>query len=441
MNAHTPDSLNTDPVLADKANDQPAPATAEADNALQAQVATALHNAGLTSEVLAALQQRAMRKRDAAPAQRHRPGFALLALWLAVGAVVGGIVEYKFNLFGLLRGDTPASPAAALAPVESSPQPDPTQLNLFDTSEALAAAIEFASQSVVSITAERSSVGPRHRDTLIQSQGSGVFVRVDNDTAYAVTNSHVVNGFPAIWINWRDYTVEARRVGIDPATDLAVIAVRLADLPVRPTACVFADSELVRQGHLVVAIGTPSGYRNSASLGIISALDRGGDPRTLYGYADDLQTSAPINKGSSGGPLVDIRGRVVGINTWKVENSEGLGFAIPSYLVQRVARDLIAEGEVRRAALGILPKEMNEVGIAQALGPGVWVDYVAPDTPAAKAGLQPHDIIRSIDDVPIRTVLKLKTLIAHHYPGDHINIVICRGGVEMTISVMLGLAQ
>lgn len=421
------------PTLSDAGPAGDAPETPAADlhgpDDVRAEVRAVLADAGL-------LRADGSLRLPSRPRARH--GISLLLLWLMVGVIVGGIVEYKFNVFGLMRGDAPALPAAAIQPV-LTPQPDPTQLNLFDTSEALATAIEFACQSTVSITAEG-----RNPDTgigMIRSQGSGVVVRVDTERAYIVTNSHVIRDFTRISCTWRDYEVNAERVGTDPATDLAVISLRLGDLPVQPKAAVFADSELVKPGHLVVAIGSPSGFRNSATLGIVSALDRTGSEERASGYADDLQTSAPINRGSSGGPLVDIRGRVVGINTWKIENSEGLGFAIPAYLVQRVASDLIERGEVRRAALGITIKELNEVGLAQELGPGVLVRAVSSGTPAQDAGMQEADIILAIDDVPVHSVRKLKTLIAHHYPGDHITIVIRRAGKVITLPVRLGLLQ
>jgi serine protease Do len=276
-----------------------------------------------------------------------------------------------------------------------------------------------------------------------ESSGSGVIVDSDG---YVVTNAHVVLGAHHI-----DVSVTARAttdlpdghrhfegkiVGVDRETDLAVLKIDAQKLPVLS----FLDSEKLRQGQLVVALGSPLGLENSLTVGYISAPVRHLRPDHPMYY---IQTDAAINPGNSGGPLLDVTGHIAGINTLILSQSggsEGIGFAIPSNLVQRVYQQLRAEGRVRRGATGIVPDEINSV-LAAALGiehhSGVILSDVYPHSAADTAGLEQGDIVRAVDGKPVRETLQLSTAIFQHTIGDEIVFDIQRGKEQLQKKVIL----
>jgi serine protease Do len=258
-----------------------------------------------------------------------------------------------------------------------------------------------------------------------QAFGSGFVI---DPAGYVVTNNHVVEGAGEIKVTLNDGTEYAATVkGRDPATDLALLEVE-ADRPL--PAVSFGDSSRVRVGEWVVAVGNPFGLGGSATAGIVSA--RGRDIRS--GPFDDyLQIDAPINMGNSGGPVFDMRGEVIGINTAIFSpngGSVGIGFAIPASLAQPVVAELRAAGEVRRGWLGVEVQDLDP-GAAQSLGledaRGALVARVVPDSPAAKAGVRPGDVIVSFGGQAVGRIKDLTRLVAAT-GEDEVRIEVWRGG-------------
>lgn len=279
--------------------------------------------------------------------------------------------------------------------------------------------------------------------------GSGVIV---DPAGYIVTNAHVVRGAHTIRVSLphaavttdgsagtnparrRERTVPATIVGVDRESDLAVIKVEAEKL----TALELGDSSKLRQGQFVVAMGSPLGLRNSMSFGIVSALRRQLKPEDPMYY---IQTDASINPGNSGGPLLDLDGRVVGINTMIITQSggsEGIGFAIPSRMVDKIYHELRKSGHVHRGSIGVLPQTIDE-GIAAGLGLkqdwGVILSDVKPDSAAAAAGLEPGDVVVSVDGEEIRNARDLSSAIFRHAEGDRLKMEVQRDGTTQSLTV------
>ncbi|WP_103027783.1 trypsin-like peptidase domain-containing protein [Salinibacter altiplanensis] len=271
-----------------------------------------------------------------------------------------------------------------------------------------------------------------------QNLGSGVVISPEG---YVVTNSHVVEGADRIQVRLTDKRqFEARVVGTDSSTDLAVIKVNGEDLPVVP----FGDSDQVQVGDWVVAVGNPLQLTSTVTAGIVSALGR--QLRIIedqFRIENFIQTDAAINPGNSGGALVNLRGELVGINTAIASRSrrtEGYGFAIPSALVERVITDLIAYGEVRRGYLGvsILPVDADraeEIGLRDIRG--VYLEEIQPGSAADQAGLQGGDVVVSIGGRPVNAPNDLQSLIARRRPGDTVAVEVWRDGTARTFGVEL----
>ncbi|MFM8354176.1 MAG: trypsin-like peptidase domain-containing protein, partial [Gammaproteobacteria bacterium] len=230
-------------------------------------------------------------------------------------------------------------------------------------------------------------------------------------------------------------TLKAEMVGTDPRVDLAV-------LKVQPDALVeigFANSAQARVGDFVVAIGNPFGLNQTVTSGIISALGRSG--LGIEGYEDFIQTDASINPGNSGGALVDLGGRLIGINTAILApagGNVGIGFAIPANMVRAIMGELIAHGEVRRGFLGLTVQGLNP-DLAEAFGvenrDGVVVVEIQPDGAAARAGLRPGDIIVRVDDQPIRRVTEFDGQAALMFVGERVAIEVLRDGQPRTLTL------
>ena len=235
---------------------------------------------------------------------------------------------------------------------------------------------------------------------------------------------------------------QAEVVGTDPATDIALIKIPAEDLNALP----LADSDKLRVGDFVVAIGNPFGLGQTVTSGIVSALSRSG--LGLEGYEDFIQTDASINPGNSGGALVNLRGELVGINTaiFSPQNSGniGIGFAIPSNLVQQVTDQLLEHGEVRRAYLGVQMQDITPE-LAQAFdieySRGAIVTKVAPDSAAEKAGLQVGDIVTAVDGVSLKNAANLRNAIGLVLVGKTIELDILRDGKARTIKATVTESQ
>jgi serine protease Do/serine protease DegQ len=270
-----------------------------------------------------------------------------------------------------------------------------------------------------------------------RSAGSGVVV--DAEQGYIVTNNHVVQRADEIAVTLSDgRSLSATLVGADEQVDLAVLKVDPDDL----TEIRFANSDDARVGDFVVAIGNPFSLSQTVTSGIISALGRSG--LGIEGYEDFIQTDASINPGNSGGALVDLRGRLLGINTAIIAPSGGnvgIGFAIPSNMVQAIMRELIEEGEVHRGYIGIAVQGMN-AQLAEAFGvehtKGVVILDVERDSPASDAGLRDGDIITRVNGKDIQKESDYHSRTAVIFVGDEVEMDVLRGGRKREVTLEIG---
>lgn len=260
-----------------------------------------------------------------------------------------------------------------------------------------------------------------------QSLGSGVIV--DARRGLVITNNHVVANADQITVKLRDgRKLEAKRIGTDPETDVAVIKIAAQKL----TEMTLADSDGLRVGDFVVAIGNPFGLGQTVTSGIVSALGRSG--LGIEGYEDFIQTDASINPGNSGGALVDLRGRLVGINTAIFSQSGGnigIGFAIPVNLAKQVMEQLVQSGEVKRGFLGAQLQDLDP-DLAEAFGlpnqEGAVLVNILPDSPAQKAGLKPGDVVLAVNDKPVRNASALRNHVGLIPIGEEVTLEIARKG-------------
>ena len=250
--------------------------------------------------------------------------------------------------------------------------------------------------------------------------GSGVIIRADG---VILTNAHVVGDASTVEVGLADgRRVAGQVLARDPRVDVAVVRVDLTGLPTAP----LGNSDQLEVGQIAIAIGNPIGLDRTVTTGIVSAVNRSPRGFELGGL---IQTDAAINPGNSGGPLLDSQGRVIGINSAILQGTTGLGFAIPINLAQDIANQVLTTGRVVRAYLGIVPADLSPE-IADRFGlpvrEGVIVRSVGGNTPAAAAGLQPADIITSIDQTAIPTTGELFRVLRSKRPGDTVRIAIVR---------------
>jgi|TARA_X000000368_G_C23041420_1_gene717108 Do/DeqQ family serine protease len=268
------------------------------------------------------------------------------------------------------------------------------------------------------------------------SLGSGVIV--DSERGLVLTNHHVIANAIQITITMRDgRQVEAEIVGADPKTDIAVLKIPTENL----TALKTADSNELKVGDFVVAIGNPFGLGQTVTSGIISALSRSG--LGIEEYEDFIQTDASINPGNSGGALVNLRGELVGINTAIFSQSgasHGIGFAIPINLALRIAEQILETGEVKRGFLGVSIQDISP-SLAEAFGldkkNGALINKVLKDSPADKAGLQPGDVVISIDGKKVRNANDVRNRIGLLPVGEKIQFKLLRDGKEFELVVLV----
>jgi S1-C subfamily serine protease len=264
--------------------------------------------------------------------------------------------------------------------------------------------------------------------------GSGFFFTPDG---FLLTNSHVVHGAREVRAAFVDGgTFVAYPVGDDPSTDLAVLKVDRA----APAFAALGDSGRIRQGQLVVAIGNPLGFQATVTAGVVSALGR--TMRSQSGRLIDgvIQTDAALNPGNSGGPLVNARAEVVGVNTAIIAGAQGICFAIPASTAEFVASRLIRDGRVRRSYIGVVGQTIaltrrHAQRFHLAVQGGVLVTDVANDSPAARAGLRPRDIIIGIDAGVVGSVDDLQRLLTEDLIGRDTELSILRSGAQHTLRI------
>ncbi len=273
--------------------------------------------------------------------------------------------------------------------------------------------------------------GPVERET--QAMGSGVIV--DAAQGYVLTNAHVVENANSIEVTTKDNRhLTAKLIGRDPDTDIAVLQVPGGNL----TAVPMGDSARLQVGDFVLAVGNPFGLGQTVTSGIVSALGRSPG---IEGYEDFIQTDASINPGNSGGALVDLQGRLIGINTAIVApagGNIGIGFAVPIDMARQVMDQLVRYGAVKRGRIGVAIQDLTP-DIAQALGTshteGAVIARVERGSPAELAGLRSSDLVLAVNGAPIRNGSELRNRVGLARIGDEVELTIYRGGAERTLTV------
>jgi putative serine protease PepD len=282
-------------------------------------------------------------------------------------------------------------------------------------------------KGVVEISVSGTSATP-FGDQSTEGQGSG-FVYDEQGTI--VTNQHVVDGAGSITVTfWDGSTAEATLVGSDASTDIAVLHVDVAAAKLQPLK--LGDSDKLAVGEAVVAIGSPFGLEETLTTGVVSALDREITAPNDFAIAGAIQTDAAINHGNSGGPLLNGAGRVVGI-TSQIESesggNDGVGFAVPSNTLAPVVAELLADGEVEHAYLGVSLETTSE---------GVQVTSVVSSSPASEAGLTAGDVIVGYDGKDVGSSAELRDLVDKSSPGDAVTLKVLRDGKTVEVDVELG---
>ena len=355
---------------------------------------------------------------------RSRTPLVLAGLIAALGLGAGGGAA----TYAVLSDDSPVVSQVTVTDSEPTATPPVGGLTVGDIYERI-------HEGVVEVSGG-SEFGPG------RSQGSGF---VYDEEGHIITNQHVVAGASAISVRFSDGTTrDAQLVGADPSTDLAVVDV---DAPASAlTPIPLGNSSAVRVGDTVVALGSPFGLQGTITSGIVSALHRQMTAPNNFTINDSIQTDAAINHGNSGGPLVDSRGRVIGVNA-QIESdsggSDGVGFAIPSDTVRSIVTQIVETGEAEHAYLGI---ELL------AVPDGVAITRVYDGAPADDAGLRPStetrtvdgqripsggDVIVEFDGKPTNTSAELQSAVDARKPGDSVEVVILREGDRRTVDVTL----
>jgi serine peptidase DegS len=334
-----------------------------------------------------------------------------------------------------------AAPVAVQPVINSGP---PRAVNSY------AEAVERAAPAVVNIYTARlvterlqpnaieelfGDARPRYRQRVEQSLGSGVIV---DQAAHVITNHHVIAKADLIRAQLADGRIaDARIVGRDPDTDLAILQLDLKkDVPVMP----LGHSDRLRVGDVVLAIGNPVGLSQTVTQGIVSATGRG--QLGVATFENFIQTDAPINVGNSGGALINANGELVGINTAVLAKNlgvEGIGFAIPVNLVRGVMNEILTKGRVVRGWIGIVPVDIDQIEARRfnLPRPGVVVAQLYVGSPAAQVGMEPRDIILTVNGAPVQSAQDTLTRIANAKPGAKVTITGLRGAQQFSSQVMV----
>jgi S1-C subfamily serine protease len=301
-------------------------------------------------------------------------------------------------------------------------------------SQAVIQAVDLVGPAVVSVGMAKRAPEQLQRQGLpeLRGVGSGVIITPDG---YVLTNSHVVESAERIDVSLQDgRSFSPQVVGMDPHTDLAVLLIPESGLP----SVQLGDSSLLRAGQLVVAIGNPLGFQTTVTAGVVSALGRSLRSQTGRLIENIIQTDAALNPGNSGGPLVNSRGHVIGINTAIIAGSQGICFAIPINTAKWVASQLIREGRVRRAHLGIFGQSISlnrRVVFRFHLkkNGGVLITDVPSGTAGERGGLKARDIIVQAGVTPIGSLDDLQLALSRHPIGDPLILHVIRSGQQITV--------
>ncbi len=358
------------------------------------------------------------------------------------GAMAGGIIVYR--LMSQNQSAVVASPSpSAIEVVPATSNSQTLAVNTTDVETAITQAVQNVGPSVVTVVAtipgQQTFFGPSGNAT---STGSGIFISSDG---YILTNNHVIEGADQFQVIYSDGSQQdATLVGTDQYSDLAVLKVTGAI----PAVATLGNSDALNPGETVIAIGSPLGdFKNTVTVGVVSATGRSID--TGLGYSIDglIQTDAAINQGNSGGPLVDLAGEVIAINTLVVRTSgtgtvaEGLGFAIPINTARVVSEQIIQKGYVSRPYLGINYQPITPRVAAIYRLPvqyGVYITDVAASSPASQAGLRVGDIITGIDNTSLDETHAYINTLFQYSAGDTVTLTVNRSGNQIQVQVTLG---
>ncbi|MCO0596258.1 trypsin-like peptidase domain-containing protein [Peribacillus butanolivorans] len=388
------------------------------------------------------------------------------SLWFTslVSGTVASIVTSSVFVFGgdfidaeknTVTESSQTAGAEQTESVEKNKSINTEKLSTSTDSNERADMVESASKSIVGVVnlQEMQNQNPFQQqstesETVESGTGSGVIYKKDNGKAYIITNNHVIEGAKEVEISLYDgQKATATVVGADALTDLAVLTI---DASVAPEGINFGDSDRMRPGEEVLAIGNPLGldFSRSVTQGIVSATGRSISVDTSDGEweLDVLQTDAAINPGNSGGALINTAGEVIGINSLKISESgvEGLGFAIPSNDVIPIVTELIENGKITRPYLGVSLANTEELpqyylqNVPEAAKSGVMVTGIETGSAAANGGLKQQDIIVEIDGTKISTSAELrKYLYTDKKIGDKVKVKVYRGNEEKTLTITL----
>ena len=359
------------------------------------------------------------------------------------GALAGGAVVYRALQQG--SANLPGPIQEAIPSNNASPGQTLT-LNTTDIETSITQSVETVGPAVVTVVGtvpgQLTIFGPTGDQTV---SGTGFFI---TEQGYLITNNHVVEGASEVNIILSDGTTQkATLVGTDIYSDIAVLKTE-GNVP---AVAKLGNSDVLQPGESVIAIGSPLGnFKNTVTVGVVSATGRSIDTGNGYQIEDLIQTDAAINHGNSGGPLVNLAGEVIGVNTLVVRSTgsgdvaEGLGFAVPVNTAQAVAQQIIEKGYFARPYIGISFQPINpEIATIYNLPAqwGVYVTRVAPNSPAHQAGLQEGDIITKIGEVALGETHSYVNALFSFQPGDQITLDIVRGNETLQLAVTLGEAQ
>ena len=373
--------------------------------------------------------------------------YTLFILVITGGSALAGAAAGGFAVFRAVqqRSSLPA-PLQEIIPANNTNPSQTLVLNNTDIETAITQSVQRVGPTVVTVVGtvpgQMTFFGPTGDQTV---SGSGFFV---SDTGYILTNNHVVEGTKEVKLVLSDGTEQmATIVGTDQYSDIAVLK---TDGTV-PAIATLGNSDKLDPGESVIAIGSPLGnFKNTVTVGVVSATGRSIDTGNGYQIEDLIQTDAAINHGNSGGPLVNLAGEVIGINTLVVRNTnsgdvaEGLGFAIPVNTAQAIAQQIIQQGYFSRPYIGISFQPVNpSIATRYNLSAqwGVYVMKVADGSPASTAGLQQGDIITKVGDVMLDETHSYVNTLFTFKPGDQVTLTVMRDGKEMQVQITLGEAK